>query len=232
MLFGRLGPYALCLATLFVSVASAGVLFEDHFTDGIADGWNETFGLWGVSEQVYIGAEENGNGLRSIAGDSSWSSYTFEARMGLELTESHWNEFGLIFYDQGDEDIRFTLGAWDSSPTVKITHEAYDGIHEFVGVEALATVVSEPAMIDGKWYDIKLCLDDDYVSAYVDGQLVAYADNLPFTHGSIGLTADDPIAYFDDIVVTSNTCVPVPGAVFLGTIGTGLVGWLSRRRTL
>jgi hypothetical protein len=208
----------MCLLCVLLTVGQteAAVLLHDDFSDGVADGWTEVLGIWTVLAEEYVGTSEDPQGNRDMlatTGDLGWTSYTLSARMKLVPPESEFNDFGLVFYAQGDEFIRFTLGAEAevSPPTARIGHFAYvPAQEEYDSVADLAHHVSEPTMVVGQWYDVSLCLYEDNVSAYVDGRLVAYADNLPLTQGYIGLMADTPTAYFDDVQVTSGTSVFFP----------------------
>ena len=192
----------------FRVVRSVGsvVIFEDDFSDGIADGWNEIHGTWTVSNSEYVGMIGGyDNTILTVAGIPSWSSYTIDARILPDFT-GFFNDFGLVFYAQDANDfLRFTLGGEDTPPEPRISHHM-----DLESVAELATVVSRPALVKSQWYDVKLILSQDNVSGYVNRQLVAYASGLSFTEGFFGLIADDPVVHFDDIVVTKGTNVFFP----------------------
>ena len=65
------------------------------------------------------------------------------------------------------------------------------------------------------------------VSAYT---VTPNSDSVYLEFQAVG-TADSYGSYIDDVRLTC-TPIPAPGAVLLGTLGTGLVGWMRRRRTL
>ena len=182
------------------------VVFKDNFSDGFADGWNEILGTWTVSNSEYVGmVGADDDTLLTVAGNPSQSSYTIDARMMPNFTESL-NDFGLVFYARdSSEYLRFTLGGGDTPPQPRLTHDV-----DLESAAELATVVSRPTITNGRWYDVKLILSQDNVSAYVDRQLAAYASGLPFTEGFFGLMADDPVVHFDDIRVTAGSNVFFP----------------------
>jgi hypothetical protein len=158
--------------------------FEDDFNDGVADGWNEISGIWSVINGEYV-AE---GGSIAFTGDYNWTNYSYKARIMMNPGD---NDFGLIFYAQSvDEYLRFTIWGEKGKESPRISHMVYDpSDDDFNSVGEYANVVLSPNLINGKWYDVKLVLHDNSIFAYVDDELVAYSDNLPFDHGAIGLTS-------------------------------------------
>jgi len=67
-------------------------------------------------------------------------------------------------------------------------------------------------------------------------RFLSYLSNFsPLTHNHLGVMTGDPstdrfVSFSDQEF--SISLIPVPGAVILGTIGIGFVGWLRRRRTI
>jgi hypothetical protein len=68
----------------------------------------------------------------------------------------------------------------------------------------------------------RLGIDGDGLNPYSRGQTYANSGYVPFASYDYTFRT-----YYDDSLNT----VPVPGAMLLGALGTGFVGYLRRRRT-
>lgn len=67
--------------------------------------------------------------------------------------------------------------------------------------------------------------------AYVDGTVVGAGQNVSFSANLVQSVANG-VGHSGSTLNMSVTIVPAPGAVLLGSIGIGLIGWLRRRRAL
>lgn len=92
-----------------------------------------------------------------------------------------------------------------------------------------ATTLGDTGWLHGSTYAFEIAYLPDKVQVFVDGTLeLEYAGSI--SDGSFGL-----YGFSQDGVQFSNVrispVIPAPSAILLGTLGTGLVGWLRRRRT-
>ena len=90
-----------------------------------------------------------------------------------------------------------------------------------------------------QWVELKFDIDlnantvDEYYGGVLLSSHVWDGFNASNTIGAIDLySAGASPVYYDDLRLISPTPIPAPGAMLLGSIGVGLVGWLRRLRTL
>lgn len=114
------------------------------------------------------------------------------------------------------------------------------GVFDSYGDPGIISVTTTPFVGVGGWFattdtsGIVVDIDGQYVGAYGIGENSPHTFfGVVDTDGFFSVTFRSTSGHWgaDDFTIATQI-IPTPGAIILGSIGIGLVGWLRRRRTL
>jgi hypothetical protein len=174
----------------------ANLLFQDDFEDGNSTGWSTTGGTWNVltdgATKVYSQSNIMNEAL-STAG-SSWSNYTYSAKMKLLNTYAN---AGLVFrYTDANNYYMFRLNHSTQSAEL------------YKKVGGTLTLVSSSSFVNSinQWYSLKVTITGNQITGYIDNaQKISWTNSISeLTSGSIGFRMYGSTASFDDVLVTAN----------------------------
>lgn len=140
---------------------SKEVLYENDFADGDLGGWEKKSGNWEVTADGTL-RQADGNAADSglYIGDSSWKNYTYT----LRAKKVSGTEGFLIPFAVKSKNTYAQLNMGGYTNTVTVVDSFVDGVRSPL-VETTTKVET------GKWYDIRLVVDENRFVCYIDNKL-------------------------------------------------------------
>ncbi|WP_433789153.1 family 16 glycoside hydrolase [Actinoplanes sp. CA-252034] len=181
---------AVLLSAVFSGPARAETLFGDNFDDGNADGWSRNGGAWSVAGGIYQQTTAGGN-ARALAGATSWTDYTVQARVNTT----------------GTAGVAARATSTSQYYTLVVTGAGTAQLQRVSG--GTATALGTATVGAGTWRTLALTVRGATLTGHVNGTQVLQATDSTFTSGRIGLVTAGTSAGFDDVAV--NTTAPGPG---------------------
>ena len=159
-----------------VSAPDGKILFASNFSKNSATWKQLGGGSWAVKDGA-LQQTSSKEFIRALAGDKSWTDYTFE----LKARKIAGREGFLIFFhiDYDEDRTWWNIGGWQNSHN---------------GLELGEIIDQKPGHIEtGRWYDIKVTVSGQHIKCWLDGQLihdVTHAGNAASPHLFASATRD------------------------------------------
>lgn len=197
-----------------VTAPDGTVLFTSDFGHGATNDWKFIGGGdWRIQDGALRQTVVRDN-IRALAGDRSWTNYTLE----LKARKLGGNEgFLILFHVRNDQQRSWwNIGGWGD------TQDA---------VEMDETMDAEPSHIEtGRWYDLKVRVQDDNIQCWLDGKLVhnmaeprQVAHPLYASATKDDKTGDIILKVVNVAEVSVETTIGLPGAKHLSGAGEAIV---------
>ena len=179
------------------SGAAASTLLYDNFSAG--DGqWTEAGGTWSIVGGEYRGEDPTGDCAKSIAGNGSWTDYTYTGKFLVEQGAEATLLFRVQDASPGKNNGHFyQISNYPNSDVVWIQHISNGN----------SPKLSTTYVLDyNVWYDFRIVLQGNNVDYYINDDYALSYDGLIYLDGNIGVktykgSAATGVARFDDIQV-------------------------------
>ena len=185
-----------------------GILLEDNFDDGNADGWEISSGAWTVNQTIKAYQSPRDWVAATIAGQANWSNYSIEAEAKVleknPLGSGMQNASFGFYTAYGNDNTRYSFAYCDwYGAEYSSSYIINKRINESSSTE-IQRVNGAPEFETGKTYHIKAVMSDTKLEFYVDGIKAAEGSiDSGLKSGKIGLHTNNCKVEFDNIIVKS-----------------------------